>query len=361
MDTSDPFIHFDKDGICQYCKEFVTRLENETFHGGSSEPLDRMLCLIQDAGKGKPYDCIIGLSGGVDSSFVAREVVRLGLRPLAVHLDNGWNSELAVDNIHRILDRLKIDFQTHVVDWDEFRDLQLSFIRASVPNIEIATDHAINALLANVARKNHVKYIITGGNIRGEGIYPKSWGWYNLDLKHLKAVHKQFGTGTLKTYPTISLTDFLANRFLFGIRYFSVLNYIDYNKIEAQRVLMDELGWRPYGGKHFESIWTRFYQGYIMPKKFGVDKRLVHLSTLVVAGDISREEALAELERDPYADGDLEGDKDYVLRKLRLSAAEFENIMSTPPRPHTDYPTNAWFFEGAPQLKSVAKRLLRGY
>ncbi len=357
MDKSDPNIQFNEIGNCNYCEEWLVRMKNETFIANPKQNLEKLVERIKDIGRDREFDCLIGVSGGVDSTYVAYLVKKkLGLRPLAVHLDNGWNSELAVDNITRALTSLKIDLFTHVIDWDEFRDLQLSFFKASVTNIEIATDHAINAILHRTAAQNNIKYIISGGNIRGEGIYPKSWGWYNLDLRHLLSIHKQFGSVPLKTYPRLSLVTLAYNTFIRGIRTTPILNYIDYNRIEAQKLLQQELGWRPYGGKHYESVFTRFFQGYILPRKFGIDKRRPHLSTLVVAGDISRADALKELDRDPYADASVEQDLEFTLKKLNFTMAEFNQYMISPPKSHQDYPTNAWFFDGMPDFKRWAKR-----
>jgi N-acetyl sugar amidotransferase len=358
MDTSDPDIRFDAAGVCNYCSDWLGRLKNETFVDHPTQNLGALVSRIKEVGRKREFDCVIGVSGGVDSTYVAYLVKReLGLRPLAVHLDNGWNSELAVDNINRALNTLGIELFTHVIDWDEFRDLQLSFFKASVTNIEIATDHGINAILHRMAAKHGIKYIINGGNIRGEGIYPKSWGWYNLDLRHLRAIHRRFGSVPLRTFPQLSLATFAFNTFIRGIRTTPILNYVDYNRPKAQALLQSELGWRPYGGKHYESVFTRFFQGYILPKKFGVDKRRPHLATLVVAGDISREHALEELKKDPYADADFDSDLAFSLKKLQFSRASFEEYMRTPPRLHRDYPTNAWFWEGMPGLRRWAKWL----
>jgi N-acetyl sugar amidotransferase len=360
MDSSDPDITFDETGRCNYCTEWLERVKTETFVGHPTRNIAALIARIQEAGRGREYDCIIGVSGGVDSTYVAYLMKKYGLRPLAVHMDNGWNSELAVDNIHRALRALQIELHTHVIDWPEFQDLQLSFFRASVTNLEIPTDHGINAILQQMAVAYGARFIITGGNVRGEGIYPKSWGWYNLDLRHLRAVQRGFGTIPLKTFPQISLPRFAFNTFVRRIRTVPILNYVDYNRLQATETLIRELGWRPYGGKHYESVFTRFFQGYVLPRKFNVDKRRAHLATLVVAGDISRESALAEIERDPYADCDLEGDLNFVLKKLNFTPAEFETYMRSPARAHKDYPTNAWFFDAMPHVKRVAKRFAMG-
>jgi N-acetyl sugar amidotransferase len=357
MDTSDPDIHFNANGVCTYCTNWMERVRNETFAHHPTRNLQSLVTSIKAAGRRREFDCIIGVSGGVDSTYVAYLVKDLGLRPLAVHLDNGWNSELAVDNIHLTLSKLGVELHTHVIDWEEFRDLQLSFIKASVTNIEIPTDHGINAILQQVAVQNQVRYILTGSNIRGEGMYPRSWGWYNLDLRHLEAVHQRFGSIALKTFPRISLTTFAINTLFRGIRTVPILNYIDYNRPKVVKLLVDRLGWRPYPGKHYESIFTRFFQGYILPRKFNVDKRRPHLATLVAAGDISRDDALNQLSKDPYEGSDLESDLEYFLKKFDLTRAQFEVYMREPIRQHREFKTNAWFFDGLPFVKRIAKQI----
>jgi N-acetyl sugar amidotransferase len=355
MDSNDPHIEFDANGICNYCKTFLARLRNESFVNNRTRNIDTIVAAIKQSGRGQTYDSIIGVSGGTDSSFVAYLVKKHGLRPLAVHLDNGWNSELAVDNIQKILNALEIDLYTYVINWEEFRNLQMSFIKAGVTNIEIPSDHAINATLQAMAVKWRVKYIISGSNLRSEGITPRSFGWYNIDLRHLRAIHRRFGTQPLKTFPQIGLVQYGYNALIKGIRTIPILNYIDYSKPKAVEVLKAELGWRSYGGKHYESIITRFFQGYILPRKFGVDKRRPHLSSLIAAGDISRSEAITELERDPYVEANLAGDKAFFLKKLGMTDVDFEEYMASPPRKHEDYPRHAWFFERFPKLKEKCK------
>lgn len=359
MDTSDPEITFDESGICNHCKNYFHRVANEIVTGEAGERrLAMTVEAIKASGKGKEYDCIIGVSGGVDSTTVAYTVKRkLGLRPLAVHFDNGWNSELAVDNIHRALRALEIDLETCVVDWEEFRDLQLSFLKASVANAEIPTDHGINALLYQAAARHGVKYIIGGGNIATEGILPFSWGYFNQDLRHLKAVHRRFGSVPLRTMPQISIRDYLWYVFVRGIRIIPILNYVGYNKTASMELIQKELGWRYYGGKHYESIYTRFFQGYILPRKFGFDKRRAHLSTLVCSGEITRDAALAEMDKDPYAQNSLREDREFVLKKLGLTSDQFDEIMRLPLRTYRDYPSNAFFFHRLGRLRQVFKKI----
>lgn len=358
MDTTDPEITFDDAGCCNHCVRCRERIVNEKHIGEEGRTrLDEMVAKIKSHGRGKEYDCIIGVSGGVDSTTVAYHVKRLGLRPLALHLDNGWNSELAVDNIKQTLERLDIDLFTHVIDWEEFRDLQLSFLKASVPNCEIPTDHAINALLINTALKRGVKYVLHGGNVATEGIMPISWGYYNQDLKHLRAVHRRFGSKRLRTLPQISLYRFVSAIMVRGVKYIPILNYLDYNKQRAKDLIQSELGWRDYGGKHYESIYTRFFQGYILPTKFGIDKRRAHLSTLICSGEITRKQALEEMRLTPYREAALEQDTEYVIKKFGLTKHEFARLLEMPPQRHADYPSNELFFHQLKALKAIFKRV----
>lgn len=357
MDTSDPEIQFDDQGICNHCNNYFYRVANEVHRDDKGlHRIERLVANIRKSGQNNEYDCIIGVSGGVDSTYVAYKVKELGLRPLAVHFDNGWDAELAVDNIKRALDTLKIDLSTYVVNWEEFRDLQVSFLKASVPNCEIPTDHAINALLFNQALQHGVKYIIAGGNVATEGIMPFSWGYYNQDLKHIKAIQKRFGAFRLNTLPQLSLSKYLWCIFARGIKLIPILNSLDYNKPLAIQTLQNRLGWRSYGAKHFESIYTRFFQGYILPTKFGFDKRRAHLSCLICSGDILREQALEEMKQDAYGGYSLPEDRLFVIKKLGLTEEEFDRIMKSPLKSFADYPSNALIFHNLPKLKAIFKR-----
>ena len=279
MDTSEPKITFDKNGICNHCHKFQTRTKTELF---SKKRRDLLLKRIKAKKKGK-YDCIIGVSGGVDSTFLAYLVKeKFKLNPLAVHLDNGWNSELAVSNIHKTLTKLKIDLHTEVIDWDEFRDLQIAFLKSSIADSEVPSDHAITATLYRTAARFNISFILNGGNVATEGILPESWVWSHLDFDIIKDIHKKFGNKKLKTFPTLSLPRLAYYMFFRKIRNIPLLNYLDFNKQEAKKIITEKLGWEDYGGKHFESIYTRFFQAYILPKKFNIDKRLPHLSTLIL-------------------------------------------------------------------------------
>jgi len=342
MDTSVPDIEFDVQGVCNYCRAAEARLSRELYLGPvHAGKLESLIADIKRDGAGKPYDCIIGVSGGVDSSYVAYLVKRkYGLRPLAVHFDNGWNSELAVQNIERLLNELDIDLYTNVVDWDEFKDLQLSFLKASVANSEIPTDHAIVALMYGMAAKQGVRYIISGGNLATESIMPDVWMHDAKDLRFLKAIHRRFGTRPLKTFPVQGYLRLAWNVLVRRIRYVSILNYVDYDKEQAMRILEKELGWRKYEAKHFESIYTRFFQGYLLPRKFKMDKRRPHLSSMIVSGQMSRAEALKELEQEPYNPSIAAEDTEYICQKFGLSPVEFDAIMRAPVRMSGDYPNS---------------------
>ncbi|GAB4503735.1 MAG: N-acetyl sugar amidotransferase [Anaerolineales bacterium] len=346
MDTSDPQIVFDENGVCNHCHDYDRQMAQKVIPGEAGRAyLERLVERMKRDGRGKPYDCIIGVSGGVDSTYVAYLVKKkMGLRPLAVHMDNGWDSELAVKNIEEALKRLGIDLYTEVLDWEEFRDLQVAFLKASTPDSEIPSDHAIWAVLGNMADKLKVKYIVSGFNVRTESHLPRPWSYGHFDWKYIRSVHKRFGSRPLKTFPHIGF--FTYYRRLLTHRRVDILNYIDYDKAEAMRILEKELGWRYYGGKHHESIYTRFYQGYILPTKFGYDKRRCHLSSLVCSGAMTRHAALAELDKPTYAPAAQEEDREYVIKKLGLTDAEFQAILDAPKKSFWDYPSYSRFVEG---------------
>lgn len=359
MDTTDPDITFDAQGVCNHCRQFdlvyQPVLERAASDQGPSA-LSAVVDSIKAQGAGSDYDCIIGISGGVDSTYVAWKVKELGLRPLAVHFDSGWNSELAVANIENLVKRLGFDLHTFVVDWEEMADLQLAFFKASLANCDIPTDHGFLAVLYHTAAKYGVKTFISGGNIATESILPQAWGYNAGDRRHLRAVHRRFGRVPLKTYPTLSFFDrYFWFPAIKGFREVRLLNYLDYNKEAAKALITRELGWRDYGGKHYESIFTRFFQAYYLPRKFGFDKRKAHLSSLIVSGQMTREKALQEL-NEPTAPADLlERDKEFLARKMGITVAEFDEILSQPPKSYRDYPSNEWLFK----FKNRIMRLVR--
>lgn len=341
MDTSDPDITFDENGVCSHCHRYDEELPKRVFKGKEAEnKLDSLLSQIKTAGKGHEYDCVIGVSGGVDSTYVAYLAKKFGLRPLAIHFDNGWNSELAVSNIEKTLDKLGIDLFTYVIDWEEFRDLQLSFLKASTPDGEIPTDHAINALLFKQASKRNIRYILSGMNFATESMAVKAWSYGHSDWKYISSVHKKLGSSSLRNYPHFNFFHLFYWTYLKRIRTVSILNYLDYNKKDVMNILQNELGWVYYGGKHYESVYTRFFQGYILPQKFNIDKRRGHLSDLINSGQIERETALAEINTVGYDPILMEQDKQFVMKKLLLTAEEFEALMDLPKKTFRDYPNN---------------------
>lgn len=357
MDTiADPNISFDKDGISNY---YHTYKEKEKLIIQDEEiakiNLEAIVEKIKSEGKGKKYDCITGVSGGVDSTYLVYKAKELGLNPLIVHFDNGWNSEISVKNIENIISKTGFDLYTLVVDWEEFRDLQLAYFKANVVDIEALTDHAISATMYKLAKKEGLKYILSGNNFVTEGILPNYWIFNKSDSTNIKSIHKAFGKIKLKTFPLLSIKKRRLYQEVLGLQSIELLNFLPYNKAEVKKTITEEFGWQDYGGKHYESIFTRFYQGYILPNKFGIDKRKAHLSTLICSGQISRENALKELETPIYDDVQLKTDKEFVLKKLGFRETEFDAYMNAPRVEHTEYKTEVGFFETYPFLKPFKK------
>lgn len=343
MDSTIPDIRFDEKGICNYCQVALERLSRELYNGPQhTGKVSELVEKIRTAGSNRKYDCLIGVSGGLDSTYTAWLVKKkFGLRPLAVHFDNGWNSELSVRNIERITKSLNIDLLTNVVNWREFRDIQVSFLKSSIPNAEIPTDHAILATLYREAAKNRIKYIIQGGNLATEVIMPDAWMHDAKDLRLLKAVHSQYGSIPIKTFPTLSYRSLFWYILFKRIKFIGILNYVDYRKEEASKLLEDEIGWRPYPEKHYESIFTRFFQSYMLPAKYGMDKRRPHYSSMIISEQMSREQALRLLEKDPFDEKIIQADINYVSKKLGLSIEQFSSLMNLPPRSSHDFPNSS--------------------
>lgn len=342
MDTTDPDIWFDENGVSSHALRFDSDLSLELEKAQSGErlaELNDLVAMIKKSGEGKPYDCIIGISGGVDSSYLALQAVKLGLRPLAVHFDSGWNSELAVDNIHNLVTKLGLDLYTHVVDWREMKDLQLSFFKASLANCDTPTDHAFTWVAYTQATKYGIKYILSGANLASESVLPSAWGYDSSDAKHLKAVQKRFGTVKLKTYPLMGLFKrHYWYPYVRRIQTVPLLNYMPYFYKEAKRAITEELGWRDYGGKHYESVFTRYFQGYYLPHKFGYDKRLAHYSSLILSHQMTRAEALALMETSNYPEDLRTQDHEFIAKKLGVSIGELEKICARPPVDYSEYP-----------------------
>jgi N-acetyl sugar amidotransferase len=341
MDTSDSRITFDARGWCEYCNNYHRNILPNWHPDATGE---RMLAAqverIKRDGRGRDHDCLIGVSGGVDSSYVTYLAkAKLGLRPLIFHVDAGWNSQQAVNNIERLVDGLGLDLHTEVIDWLEMQDLQLAFLKAQVPHIDTPQDHAFFAALYNFAAKHGFKYILTGANYATECVRePLEWHYHASDLRQLQDIHRRFGQRPLKTFPTADIFKFkLYYRFIKGVQVVKPLNYTRYIKDEAMQELADKFGWQKYAHKHYESRFTRFYEGYWLPTKFGYDKRRAHFSSLVLTGQMTRTEALARIAQRPYDEQSIAQDFEYVATKLGLTVAELKQIMEGQNRSYRDY------------------------
>lgn len=362
MDTTANDITFDKKGYCNYCTEFIERIKK--YHSHSDHALtkkrERLIKRIKNEGKNNPYDCIVGVSGGVDSSYVLCLAKQCGLRPLAIHLDNGWNSELAVQNISNLVNKLEIDLYTHVIDWEKNRDIQLTFFAAHVIDIEMLTDNAMLALNYNQAQKHHIKYILGGTNSSTEGMkMPHNWNHYKYDKKNILSIYKKFGNKKINANLFFSTCDFLWNQYIAKRRWISFLDYFDYKKNDALDVLIKNFNYKPYPYKHYESIFTRFYQGYILTHKFNVDKRRLHLSTLIVTDQMTREEAIKMLAGDSYPDREQKNrDKEFVMEKLGFTEKSFEKYINTPGISHEYYGSEEWKMKILIKINRIRKKFL---
>jgi len=335
LDTTVQDIRFDANGVCNYCHIHDEQEKWYPLGEVGRQRLEALVERIKLDGRGKKYDCIVGVSGGTDSTYTLFMAKKYGLRPLAVHFDNGWNSEIAVSNIKNAIEKLGVDLFTVVADWDEFKDLQRAFLRASVPDAEIPTDYAIYSILFDVASKHGIKYVLQGHSFRAEGTSPVSWTY--MDGKYIRSVHEKYGTRKIKSFPLLSLSTLLYYVFVKQIKEVRLLEYIDYQKKDVKEMLAKELGWVDYGGHHHESLFTQFFQSYYIVKKFNIDKRKTELSAFVRSGMMRREDALAELSK---AEFQFDEEKiRYVLRKLDISDDEFAKMMRHRPMSFRDYPT----------------------
>lgn len=343
MDSTDPEIVFDDNGICNHCHEFDSYLNTEWFpNEDGKNKLNTIVNNLKNEGKGKKYDCIIGLSGGIDSSYLALKVKEFGLRPLVVHVDAGWNSELAVNNIEKIIKHCGYDLHTHVVDWKDMRNLHLSYLKSGISNQDVPQDHIFFSSLYHFAIKNNIKYIISGGNLATEGVFPKSWHGSAMDSINLKAIHKKFGNKKLKSYKTINFFQYyFLYPIIYGMRTLRPLNYMDYNKENALEELK-KIGYKPYANKHGESIFTKFFQNYYLPKKFNYDKRIPHLSSLILSNQMTRDKAIELVSKNPYNDQELSDDIEYIIKKLQISKDEFDSIMNCKKSYYEDFPN--WLY-----------------
>jgi N-acetyl sugar amidotransferase len=363
MDTiADPDIFFDDKGISNYYYEYQEAEKHQVLKGQEGKiKLESIVSAIKAEGQGKQYDCVLGLSGGVDSTYLALLAKNYGLRPLVVHFDYGWNSETAVQNIERAVQALDFHLFTYVMDWEEFRDILRAYFKASVLDLDVPADHMIFGALYKIANKYNIKYLLSGNNVQTEYTLPRTWNYNKFDIVNLRNIHREFGSLKLKHFPALGIWHHAYYNLVKNIRSVQLLNFLDYNKAEVKRTITEKLGWRDYGGKHHESVFTRFYQGYILPKKFNIDKRKAHLSTLIFAGQMSKEEALRELEQPPYDINLQRQDKEYIAKKLGFSMDEFETILTLPNKRHEDYGTDKaqreFYFRVMRAIKPITKQI----
>lgn len=349
MDTSDSKITFDDRGVCEYCNNYYNNiLPNwHTDERGEREIMAQVEKIKAD-GKGKDHDCLIGLSGGVDSSYLvylAKE--KFGLRPLLYHVDAGWNSQQAVNNIEKLVDGLGLDLFTEVIDWPEIRDLQLAYFKAQVPSLDTVQDHAFFAGLYNYAAKNNVKYLLTGANYSTECVRePLEWAYHASDLRQIRDIHRKFGTRPLKRFPQADIFKFkIYYRFFKSLKVVKPLNHVPYFKEAAMDELVEKFGWQKYAHKHYESRFTRFFEAYWLPTKFGFDKRRPHFSSVILTEQITRDEALRKLEQPAYDPETIASDFEYIATKLGITVPELEALRDGPKKSHHDYANNLGLIE----------------
>ncbi|MER2516567.1 MAG: N-acetyl sugar amidotransferase [Candidatus Accumulibacter phosphatis] len=360
MDTSDPEIVFDEDGVCNHCLHFDNVQAKQWFPGEAGKPkLAAILDTIREDGRGNEYDCIIGLSGGVDSSYLAVKLKEFNLRPLVVHVDAGWNSELAVSNIEKVVKHSNYDLHTHVMNWEEMRDLQLSYLKAGVANQDVPQDHAFFASMYHFSVKHRIKYILSGGNIATEAVFPTAWHHSAMDAINLKDIHRKYGARPMKDYRTISFSEYyFLYPFVRGMRTFLPLNFMAYDKEAALKYLSDVIGYRPYPRKHGESVFTKFFQNHYLPVRFGYDKRRPHLASLIVSGQMTRDEALRKLDEPLYDVDELELDIEYFCKKLRIPRREFDELMQAPIHHASDFKTWNGRQQFAKKMQRIVQRIL---
>ncbi len=357
MDTTDSQITFDERGVCDHCRTFFSEVKPNWHTDERGERALRALVdQIKAAGQGKDFDCIVGMSGGIDSSYLTYIATEFGLRPLVFHVDAGWNSQEAVNNIEKLVDALGLDLYTEVIDWGEMRDLQLAFFKSGVPHIDTPQDHAFFATMYKFAEQHKVSYILTGANYSTECIRnPIEWMYYQSDSIQLKDIHRRFGTRPLQNFPTTSiLRHKIYLPYVRGIKVVRPLNYIPYIKSNAKDLLVDKFGWQPYPQKHFESRFTRFYEGYWLPKRFGFDTRKVQLSSLIVTGQMTRDEALEQLKTPALDDATVRHEFEYVANKLGITTTELQSYLDAPKKTYRDYRSQeALYAVGARVLKAI--------
>lgn len=350
MDTSDSMINFDDHGVCDHCRTFEDKVVKTWAYGrgeNNEQKLNRLVQRLKEEGASQDYDCLLGMSGGIDSSYLLHLLVtKHGLRPLVFHVDAGWNTKESVNNIQKIVDKLNLDLHTEVINWKEMADLQLAFFKSGVPHIDTPQDHAYFATMYRFADKYKIKNIITGGNYSTEGIRnPLEWMWYQSDSIQLKDIHSKFGQMKLRSFP---ITNILWHKiylpYFKRIRLFRPLDYMVYDKNLAIQELIRVYGFIPYPQKHFESRFTRFYESYWLPERFGYDTRKVQFSSLILTGQMTREEALEELEKKPYDESTIHQDIEYIATKLGITVDELNSYMTMDKKTHKDYKSQESIF-----------------
>lgn len=361
MDTSDPDITFNSDGECNHCinaREVLLKewLPNEK----GKKLLETTIKEIKSAKKSSKYDCIVGMSGGVDSSFLLHFIKKeMKLNPLVIHVDAGWNSQQALHNIRALTSKLDLELEEHKVNWEEVKELQLAYLHSGLPNQDVPQDHAFFGKLYQIAKQYNVKYVLTGANLSSESILPTAWGQVAMDGRQVKAINKKFGRGELKDFPVVSFfTQYFYYPYIYRMKVITPLNWIDYDKNKVIEFLQEEYGWKYYGGKHHESHWTKFFQSYYLPKKLGFDKRKAHLSSLIVAGQITRDEALKELEKPSYDENEIQKDKIFVASRLEISLEELESFLNIPLSKYTDFPNQYTFVKYLKPIKLALNKII---
>lgn len=358
MDTSDPNITFDEKGVCERCNMFYTHILPDWNYGRSnSDKLKVLVEKIKKEGEGKPYDCLLGLSGGFDSSYMLHFAIKeLGLRPLVFHVDAGWNLPVGINNIEKMVAKLGVDLKIEKINWDEERDFQLAFFKSGVPHLDIPQDLAFVAVLDRYATQNNIKYILNGGNISTEVIVnPSSWGYWGTDSKHNKDIIKRFGTVKMSTYPfTNVFKRKIYMPYVKGIKVIKLLNYIPYIKRDAEALLKNEYGWEPYSQKHFESIMTKFIEGYWLPKRFGYDVRKPQFSSLILTEQMTRDEALEKLKRTSISEDEEQELFNKVAQMLEISNDQLQMYLEMPLKTYKDYKNpESLFNAGAKFLRAI--------
>lgn len=333
-DTSIPGIRFDDKGVCNFCRAHDQLEKQFPLNEVGQQKLNQLVAKIKSKGRNKKHDCIIGVSGGTDSTYCLYMAKKLGLRPLAVHLDNGWDTDTAISNMEKAATKLDVDLKTITCDWEEYKDLQISFLKASVSDAEIPTDVGILCVLYRTAAEEGVRYVLNGHSFRVEGLSPT--GWTYMDGRYINSVYRRFGNGKLKSFPNLTIADLFYYAFVKRIRVVPLLAYVDYRKEDAKKILEEEIGWTYYGGHHFESIYTRLVITNLLPKKFKIDKRIVEYSAYIRSGQMTREQALEAIKEPLPEDKDI---AEYCRNKLELTAEQFDEILSSEPKTFLDYPT----------------------